>query len=110
MPPVIPPGDWTPAGVRRKVGPTSPRRGAVVRRAPIAMDRITPISAFTVPLGGQRVELQQVDYAAGGMSLLRVRIREGARHTVFEIDARTAGLWACAMAEWAAARDAQEVP
>ena len=65
------------------------------------MDPITPISAFDVPLGGQKVELQQVDFAAGGMSLLRVRIREGPRFTVFDIDPQTAASWGRAMQDWA---------
>ena len=64
------------------------------------MNRITPLTGFDVPLGGQRVELQQVDFAAGGMSLLRVRIREGSRYTVFEIDPRPAASWSRAMLAW----------
>ena len=43
-----------------------------------------------MPLGGQEIELQQVDYEAGGMSLLRTRIREHSRFTVFDIDPQTA--------------------
>jgi DNA-binding IclR family transcriptional regulator len=73
-----------------------------------AMNRITPITGFDVPLGGQRVELQQVDYAAGGMSLLRVRIREGSRYTVFDIDPATAGSWGRALLAWAEAREKEE--
>ncbi len=64
------------------------------------MDRISPLEKFTVPIGGQAIELQQVDYAAGGMSLLRVRIREGKRFTIFDIDPVTAGKWGEAMAAW----------
>jgi hypothetical protein len=48
--------------------------------------RVTPLDKLRVPLGGQEIELQQVDHEAGGMSLLRTRIREGQRFTVFEID------------------------
>jgi hypothetical protein len=69
------------------------------------MDRITPIIAFDVPLGGQRVELQQVDFAAGGMGFMRIRIREGSRYTVFDIDRRTADAWAEAMGSWARAKE-----
>jgi hypothetical protein len=64
------------------------------------MDRLTILSRFTVPIGGQQIELQQVDYAAGGMPLLRLRIREGRRFTIFEIDAGTARAWGEAMAAW----------
>ena len=65
------------------------------------MNRITPLEKFTVPIGGQDIELQQMDYAAGGMSLLRIRIREGKRFTIFDIDPVTAGKWGEAMAAWA---------
>jgi hypothetical protein len=65
-----------------------------------------PLDRFTVPLGGQEIALQQVDHAAGGMSLLRVRIREGKRFTVLDIDPASAQRWAAAMAQWAAAQAA----
>ena len=59
-----------------------------------------------MPLGGQEVALHQVDHAAGGLSLLRVRIREGRRFTVFDIDPASARRWAEAMSQWAAAHGA----
>jgi hypothetical protein len=65
------------------------------------MPEFKPLDRFTVPLGGQDIELQQVDHAPGGMSLLRVRIREGKRFTVFDIDPQTAQRWGRTMAAWA---------
>ena len=65
------------------------------------MTTITPLEKMTSPLGGQVIELQQLDYAAGGMSLLRTRIREKSRFTVFEIDPLTARLWGEALLRWA---------
>jgi hypothetical protein len=65
------------------------------------MDRVSTIGRFRAPLGGQDIELQQVDLEAGGMSLLRIRIREGRRFTVIDIDPGTAGDWAEAMRRWA---------
>ncbi|HUL65392.1 MAG TPA: hypothetical protein VLW55_12325 [Burkholderiaceae bacterium] len=62
---------------------------------------LTPVARLRAPLGGQEIELQQLDWAHGGMSLLRVRIREGRRFTVFDIDAATAAAWADAMRKWA---------
>jgi hypothetical protein len=62
---------------------------------------LTPIERFRVPIGGQEIELQQLDYAHGGMSLLRLRIREGKRFTVFDIDAVTARHWGEALCRWA---------
>lgn len=70
------------------------------------MDRTVPVARLTVPLGGQQIELQQVDFAAGGMSFLRVRIREGKRFTVFDLDAATAAQWARAMLAWAGTQGA----
>lgn len=65
------------------------------------MAEISSLSRFTVPLGGQEIELQQIDHAEEGMSLLRVRIREGKRFTIFDIDPATAGTWAQVMMSWA---------
>jgi hypothetical protein len=62
---------------------------------------VTPLEKLTIPLGGQVIELQQLDYEAGGMSLLRTRIREKSRFTVFEIDPQSARLWGEALLRWA---------
>jgi hypothetical protein len=67
----------------------------------------TPIARLHAPIGGQDIELQQIDYVHGGVSLLRVRIREGRRFTVFDIDAATAAQWAEQMANWARAQSGQ---
>ena len=61
---------------------------------------VTPLAKLRAPLGGQEIELQQVDYRHGGLSLLRIRIREGRRFTVFDIDAHTAATWGDAMLGW----------
>ena len=65
------------------------------------MAQITELCKIQVPLGGQQIELQQIDHAEDGMSMLRVRIREGKRFTIFDIDHATAGQWASAMQQWA---------
>lgn len=65
------------------------------------MTRLNSIAKLRVPVGGQEIELQQLDYDAGGMSLLRTRIREGSRFTVFEIDPLTAQQWGEALLGWA---------
>lgn len=66
-----------------------------------SMTTITSLEKMTVPLGGQEIELQQFDHDAGGMSLLRTRIREKSRFTVFEIDPQTARRWGEALLRWA---------
>ncbi len=65
------------------------------------MPTISPIVTLTNPLGGQVIELQQFDHEGGGMSLLRTRIREKSRFTVFEIDPKTAEQWGEALLQWA---------
>jgi hypothetical protein len=65
------------------------------------MAKLVELVKFKVPLGSQEIELQQIDHAEGGMSLLRIRIREGRRFTIFDIDPLTARQWAEAMNNWA---------
>ena len=65
------------------------------------MTRVTPLDKLRAPLGGQEIELQQIDFDAGGMSLLRTRIREKSRFTVFDIDPQTAEQWGLALLRWA---------
>jgi hypothetical protein len=52
--------------------------------------------------------LQQIEFDAGGLPLLRTRIREGSRFTVFDIDPVTAEAWARAMLDWVAAQPGKE--
>lgn len=58
------------------------------------------VARFKVPLGGQEIELQRVAHEAGGMPLLRVRIRERSRFTIFDLDPLTARAWGDAMRAW----------
>ncbi len=71
------------------------------------MTQVTPLERLRVPLGGQEIELQQIEYEAGGMPLLRTRIREKSRFTVFEIDPGTAAAWGRALLRWADAQRAE---
>ena len=99
------------------------------------MPRLTSLLKLRVPLGGQEIELQQVDFeAAGGvptfagelpdeqaaasegsegqgtpattipMNMLRTRIREKSRFTVFDVDPLTAEKWGNALTAWASAQ------
>lgn len=65
------------------------------------MTRLVPLARLHAPLGGQEIELQQIDFEGGGMSLLRTRIREKSRFTVFDIDPVTAREWGEALLRWA---------
>lgn len=68
------------------------------------MPTITSLTRFKVPLGGQEIELQEVAHDAGGMRLLRVRIRERSRFTIFDVDPLTARRWSDAMRRWSDAQ------
>lgn len=64
------------------------------------VSKTTSLDRFTVPLGGQQIELQEIVHVEGGMPMLRIRIREGRRFTVFDIDRDTAARWAETMRGW----------
>lgn len=68
------------------------------------MAKTVELMKLRVPLGSQEIELHQIDHVEGGMSLLRIRIREGKRFTIFDIDPGTAQQWAAAMQQWAEAQ------
>ncbi len=65
------------------------------------MAEITVLDSFRVPIGNQSIELQQIDHSEGGMSMLRIRIREARRFTIFDVDPITAQHWASVMQNWA---------
>ena len=73
------------------------------------MTRLTPLAQLVAPLGRQQIELQQIDFDGDGMSLLRTRIREGSRFTVFDIDPVTAAAWGRALLDWAEKQPGAEV-
>ncbi len=57
------------------------------------------LEKFAAPLGGE-VELLEISFE-GGVNLLRVRIRQGARFTDLDLDPVTAARWGTAMTVWA---------
>lgn len=92
-----------------RVGARPPLEGmrrAAPWRETARMAETRPLARLTVPLGGQQIELQQIEHAPGGMALLRLRIREGKRFTVFDIDPASARAWGEAMTAWARQQDA----
>jgi len=75
------------------------------------MDQITSLIKFRNPYGNQEIELQEARYEAGGMPMMRLRIRErGARFTIFDVDPATAKYWAEEMLKWAAPLAADTPP
>ncbi len=66
----------------------------------MSAETVVPVAEFTAPYG-RRVALQEVTHESG-MRLLRVRIREGRRFTIMDLDADTAERWGRTMSDWAA--------
>lgn len=61
---------------------------------------VTPLDKFTAPYG-REVALENVAYV-NGMQVLRIRIREGSRFTVMDVNPETATRWAAVMNGWVA--------
>ena len=61
------------------------------------MSEITTLDSFRIPIGNQEIELQQITHVEGGMPMMRVRIREARRFTIFDMDPHTALRWSEAM-------------
>ena len=70
------------------------------------MEETVKLDKFNATPFKQEIELQQAEYAADFVTL-RVRIREGSRFTVFDIDEPTATRWALAMLDWAKTQQPQ---
>ena len=60
---------------------------------------VTVLTRIDAPYG-RKVVLESVEHSED-MHLLRIRIREGSRFTVLDIDKETALLWSAAMTAWA---------
>ena len=60
---------------------------------------VTVLARIDAPYG-RKVVLESVEHSSE-MRMLRIRIREGGRFTVLDIDKDTALLWSAAMAAWA---------
>jgi hypothetical protein len=71
-----------------------------------AGETVTRLERFQAPYG-REVELLEVLYESG-MKLLRLRIREGRRFTIMDLDPDTAAHWGSALSGWAARSGAPE--
>lgn len=59
----------------------------------------TKLDKFLAPYG-REITLENVDYE-NDTRVLRIRIREGNRFTVMDINSETAARWAGVMSDWA---------
>lgn len=62
-------------------------------------ETVTPVDQFQAPYG-REVVIQDV-FHQSGMRMLRIRIREGRRFTIMDIDATTASHLGSVMVHWA---------
>jgi len=65
----------------------------------VSGETVSELDRFEAPWHKQ-VTLQDVRHESG-LRMLRVRIKEGTRFTVMDIDEATAAHWGKAMSEWA---------
>jgi len=65
----------------------------------VSSETVTPLDTFPAPWN-REVTLQAVVHESG-LRMLRIRIREGKRFTVMDIDEDTASRWGRAMTDWA---------
>ena len=62
-------------------------------------ERVVPLDEFDAPYG-RKIKLEAVEYESG-LRMLRLRIREGNRFTILDLDENTASHWGVAMCSWA---------
>ncbi|MCW9033295.1 MAG: hypothetical protein OQJ97_03675 [Rhodospirillales bacterium] len=63
------------------------------------MEDVKSLDKFTAPFN-QQIELLEVTFE-GDTKLLRLRIKEGKRFTIFDMDVETAERWGKGMMDWA---------
>ena len=69
----------------------------------VTYEQTTQLTELTAPFG-QNIKLEQV-LPADGVHMMRVRIQERSRFTVFDIDPVVADAWGRAMVDWASSTD-----
>lgn len=69
-------------------------------------ETVTPVDRFGAPFG-REVVIQDVLHESG-MRMLRIRIREGKRFTIMDVDAATASHWGSVLTHWAEQTDQLE--
>jgi hypothetical protein len=65
----------------------------------VSNETVTPLTKIDAPYG-RTVVLESVEHDSD-MRMLRIRIREGSRFTVLDIDEETASRWSTVMSAWA---------
>jgi len=60
---------------------------------------VNTLDEFAAPYG-RKITMESVDHESG-LRMLRIRIREGRRFTIMDIDEDTASHWITVMTKWA---------
>jgi hypothetical protein len=100
----------------RAAGAPAERRSEAVTRFIATTDHTPargtpePLLHLKVPWSPRTIELFETAFEGTAVRLLRVRIREGRRFTVFDLDAASARSWGEAMCRWAAGQRASAEP
>jgi hypothetical protein len=64
----------------------------------VSGESVSLIDRFTAPYA-RDITLEAIEHESG-LRMLRVRIREGSRFTIMDIDAETAKRWTAGMSSW----------
>jgi hypothetical protein len=65
----------------------------------VSTETVTPLTKLEAPYG-REVTFENVEHESS-MRMLRIRIREGRRFTIMDIDEETALRWSTIMTAWA---------
>ncbi|MBT3989273.1 MAG: hypothetical protein HON14_09650 [Rhodospirillaceae bacterium] len=69
----------------------------------MAEETTSEIAKFEAPFGRQ-ITLQDVTHESG-LQMMRIRIKEGARFTIMDIDPETAAKWGQFLGNWAVEKE-----
>jgi hypothetical protein len=61
---------------------------------------VSDLQTFVTPFRRQEIKLQDASHESG-LKMLQIRVREGQRFTILEIDAKTAKALGTSILEWA---------
>ena len=65
----------------------------------MSQETVVPLDEFEAPYG-RKIKLEGVEHESG-LRMLRLRIREGNRFTILDLDENTARHWGVMMCSWA---------
>jgi len=67
-------------------------------------EEVNDLGTIDLPYG-REVRMEEIVYESG-MRLLRMRMREGKRHTIIDVDAESAAAWSKMLGDWSSVSSA----